>query len=173
MRTFYALNLASRQAVRMVAINNKFYEMTEGEIIDEVENIRNYVFFGEDGDMLQPKTIMPCFMDLRNDMCSVFIKRVDELVSRMKRWELRCDPDHDTCDIVITMIENSNDDWTLKISYLLDGDMFFEITAVSEEVGKNYARTIIEAAIALGVDIRSTWEFHRLENENENKKQDE
>jgi hypothetical protein len=51
--------------------------------------------------------------------------------------------------------------------------MFFEITAVSEEVGKNYARTIIEGAIALGVDIRSTWEFHRLENENENKKQDE
>ena len=154
----------------MVAINNKFYEMTEGDVICEAVELKNYIFFGEDGDLLHPRTIMPCFNKLKSDTLGIFEMRVDEFTSRMKRWELRCDPDHDTCDIVIKLIENDNDDWTLAIYYLATDYIFFEIDGVSEEMGKNYARKIIEGAIAVGVDIRATWEFHRLEESNDNLK---
>ena len=172
MKTFYAFDSRYCEARRVAAVNDGFYEMTEGDGIIKIDKIDNYIFLGEDGDLLLPKTIMDLFKYFPTDVFWNFERYVDKMVARMRRWELRCDPDHDTCDIHILMDETGKDTWNLEINDIGDVDGFLTAENISEEEGKRLARKVIEAAIALGVDIRAHWEFHHLDEKNENQKTD-
>ena len=175
MKSFYAFDTKGKDAVRIAVVGDKLYEMTENKRICEADVINDLVYLGEDGDLLLPSTILNTIGNLAAYSETLFSQRAEEFVQRLKRWELRCDPDHDTCEIVVRLTENYEDDWTLE---MVEKGCHYEFIALEEvgyEFAKAIARIVIESAIALGIDIRTTWEFHRLETETEtkNQKQDE
>lgn len=163
MNTFYAFDTKVGSVERLAFINDKLVTMTEGDSIAVVDRWNDYLYLGEKNGFLRALTIMNLFCYIRTNAFWAFEYDVDELVSRLKQFGLRCDPDNDICEMKAKMNEVGRDDWNMEIIDANGHNIFLSVENCCEAFCTQLARKVIEAAIALGVDIRTTWEFHRLE----------
>lgn len=171
MTPFYAFDTLDCKAIRVVKLGDRLYEMTEGEHIDWLPSTGELLYLGEQDQHLQPLTFMMCFRYMKAETEAKAREWVDEYVGRLNRWGLRCDVEDDTFNIVARFVEVEPDDWRMEVYDVGERHTFYTSEIGSLEYCKSLARLIIEGAIHLGVDLRTSWEFHRLdgtEDENEN-----
>ena len=171
MTPFYAFDTQAAKPVRVVSLGGSLYEMTEGEVIDWYSSPSDLIYLGEKDEHLLPLTLMYCFRYMKAETEAKAREWVDEYVGRLNRWGLRCDVEDDTFNIVARFVEVEPDDWRMEVCDVGDRHTFYSSDIGSLEYCKSLARLIIEGAIHLGVDLRTQWEFHRLdgtEDENEN-----
>lgn len=163
MTPFYAFDTQAAKPVRVVSLGGSLYEMTEGEVIDWYSSPSDLIYLGEKDEHLLPLTLMYCFRYMTDENGLKARQWVDELTGRLNRWGLRCDVEDDTFNIVVRFNEEDRDDWTMEIYDVGERHYFFKGKGYGLENAKTLARLIIEGAIHLGVDLRTSWEFHRLD----------
>ena len=175
MNKFVAFDVHLGLPVSCAGAFGGFFVMSEGHELRKIEDYADFIYLGEEGAKLHPTTILNMISLIKRPSGPEAVRAIENFTSAMKRYGFRCDPEIDICQLEVFLKENSYNNW----KFLIQDDTYYRGYISEEGVDESYARevtrAIIESAIALGIDLRTNWSVHRLENvtETKNQKQDE
>ena len=175
MNKFIAFHLGLGLPVSCAGTFGSFFVMSEGRLLQKIEDYNDFIYIGEEGAKLHPTTILKMISFIKRPSGPEAVHRIEAFTAAMKRYVFRCDPEIDICQLGVFLKENSYNNW----KFLIQDDTYYRGYISEDGVDESYARevtrAIIESAIALGIDLRTNWRVKRLETvtETQNQKQDE